>query len=367
MSINISTPKQDLVTILEKMSNHELTQSIKKVFHNERHLQADFILLLSEILTRRLHIQMGYSSLMVYCVSYFGLTEFSAYKRMQIARVAKKYPDLVEAIRARKMSLTVAAMIAPKLKDETASQQIRQCLGRSKDQVKKIIAVWEPQEDVKDSVRHMKPREKHEPARTPIADPAPAQDLSVSNCNLRLFFDGTAPILTPSTPREEIKPLSAERVSLRFSINLGTEEKLKRARELLGPSALADVFDRALDALLETKDPQRREARRAKKTVKKQVVEEKQATKPIPANVTPKLKDEVLARVGHQCSYVSPEGKRCEEKRRLELEHVKPRGKGGDHSDANLTILCKAHNLYRAQLHYGKAKMQTFLESRPPA
>ena len=57
---------------------------------------------------------------------------------------------------------------------------------------------------------------------------------------------------------------------LRFSIGEKTEEKLKRAKEILSEKAgftdsIEDIFDRALDALLEKEDPKRRQQRREKR------------------------------------------------------------------------------------------------------
>jgi hypothetical protein len=353
------------ITLIQDMSNHEITQSIDRTFKNERQLQADFLVLLSEISSRRLHIHLGYSSLMVYCVEHFGLTEFSAYKRMQIARAAKNYPGLIEAIRNNETNLTVAAMIAPQLKRETAAEQMKQCAGKSKGQVKKIIAGWNPQPDVKESIRHMKPSGGIPKAETSLENPAPAPNSKVSHQNFDDFFSEPNTNAPTKKSKEEMKPLSAESTSIRFCINAKTEEKLKRAQELLGKESMADVFDRALDALLQIKDPIKREERRAKKAQGKTAdTAQKEDKKIIPAVITPKLKDRVLTRANHQCTYVSPEGKRCCERRNLEVEHIRPRGKDGSNSDSNLTILCKSHNLYRAQLHYGKNKILSFAGKR---
>jgi hypothetical protein len=361
----MNATSQDLVSKIERMSNFEVSESIEKVFRRERHLQADFILLLNEISTRRLHVQMGYSSLMVYCVKHFHLTEFSAYKRMQIARASRTFPSLIDAIRTKKLSLTTAAMIAPKLKQERSEEQIQKCSGKSKEEVKKIIAGWEPKPDVKESIRHIHHRGE-QAACTTSPFPAPGTNSSASLCNFSAFFSEGEKSDSESRTKEEVKPLSAERTCLRFSINPKTEEKLKRAQELLGSNRLEDLFDVALEALLERKDPVRRQARREKKAAVKPKPTEQMpvVTNDSPKTITPKIKDKVLKQASHQCTYVSSDGQRCDEKRWLELEHIIPRGKGGDNSERNLTILCKAHNLYLAELHFGKEKVRTFCEVR---
>ena len=52
----------------------------------------------------------------------------------------------------------------------------------------------------------------------------------------------------------------------------------------------------------------------------------------------------VTLRDGGQCTYVSPDGRRCECSRFLHLHHVKPVVQGGENTVENLTTLCAAHH-----------------------
>jgi hypothetical protein len=70
------------------------------------------------------------------------------------------------------------------------------------------------------------------------------------------------------------------------------------------------------------------------------------------------LKDRLLRESGYQCTYVSPDGQRCKERQKLEVEHMRPRAKGGTNDPANLTILCRAHNVYRGAQQFGWEKMR---------
>jgi hypothetical protein len=146
--------------------------------------------------------------------------------------------------------------------------------------------------------------------------------------------------------------------------SLKTEEKLKRAKKVCGVEGLGKLLDLAFEALLEKKDPARREERRRKRETLQvaQHVESRHAepqakhpnTKPIPV----KLKDKLLREVGYQCTFVSPDGRRCTEKQRLEVEHVSQRAKGGSNDPSNLTILCRRHNVYQGAMHFGWEKMR---------
>jgi 5-methylcytosine-specific restriction endonuclease McrA len=62
----------------------------------------------------------------------------------------------------------------------------------------------------------------------------------------------------------------------------------------------------------------------------------------------------VWKRDGGECSYVLPSGKRCGERRFLEFDHVKPFALSGEHSAANVRLLCRSHNHYWAEQTYGR-------------
>ncbi len=56
-------------------------------------------------------------------------------------------------------------------------------------------------------------------------------------------------------------------------------------------------------------------------------------------------------------------GRRCAERRWLELHHDDPFGRGGDHEPSNLRLLCRTHNALMAEREYGKAVMERHLRN----
>jgi hypothetical protein len=63
---------------------------------------------------------------------------------------------------------------------------------------------------------------------------------------------------------------------------------------------------------------------------------------------------EVFERDGEQCTYADAEGRRCESKTLLELDHVAPRAHGGADDAWNLRVRCRAHNRMYAEQVFGK-------------
>lgn len=58
-----------------------------------------------------------------------------------------------------------------------------------------------------------------------------------------------------------------------------------------------------------------------------------------------------------QCAYVDERGRRCAEKRGLELHHREPHARGGPPVESNLELRCKAHNTLAAEDDFGRRYM----------
>ncbi|MBU8922974.1 MAG: HNH endonuclease, partial [Bacteroidales bacterium] len=69
------------------------------------------------------------------------------------------------------------------------------------------------------------------------------------------------------------------------------------------------------------------------------------------------VKDEIFRRDGNRCAYRSPDGRRCDSKWNLQVDHIIPFALGGSNSPENLQLLCRRHNQYKALKDFGKKKM----------
>src|SRR5262245_8724421 len=65
----------------------------------------------------------------------------------------------------------------------------------------------------------------------------------------------------------------------------------------------------------------------------------------------------VAERDGEQCTYVSPDGRRCEEKR-LEFDHIKAAALGGPPTVTNIRLRCRTHNGMAARQQFGDAYVE---------
>jgi 5-methylcytosine-specific restriction endonuclease McrA len=154
-------------------------------------------------------------------------------------------------------------------------------------------------------------------------------------------------------------PIAPARFKVTFTASAELEGKIGRARALLRhqiPSGdLAEIVDRAMTLLLAELDRKRCAAtERPRKSVADA------DTRPSSRHVPAPVRRTVWQRDGGRCAFVDADGRRCSATARLEVHHVVPFGRGGDHSVENLRLMCQSHNSYQAEVDYGR----TFIEAR---
>jgi 5-methylcytosine-specific restriction endonuclease McrA len=146
-------------------------------------------------------------------------------------------------------------------------------------------------------------------------------------------------------------------------------EKLKAIRELdahvqKDPTYL-ELFHRMADLVLNELDPRaKKPAPPAEPEVPSQKVAITQTTRePSKTRYIPEsLKREVWKRDQGLCTYQSPDGKRCKSRFALQIDHKIPLAWDGKTELANLQLLCRTHNQFKAIQQFGEEKMRPFLK-----
>src|SRR6476646_9538905 len=70
------------------------------------------------------------------------------------------------------------------------------------------------------------------------------------------------------------------------------------------------------------------------------------------------IKREVWQRDGRQCTYVGPDGRRCQERHGIEFEHRDGWALVREHRADRITLRCRFHNQYAADQLYGREFME---------
>jgi hypothetical protein len=256
------------------------------------------------------------------------------------------------------MSLTSVRLLRRHLTTENHEAVIARACGRSRREIEALVAELAPRPDVPTSVRKLpSPTATLRPATTPGLPVAPGE-AAIRSAEPSPPIAGPPPALPARRPI--IQTTSPERYRVQFTIGKESHDKLRRVQTLLRreipDSDPGAIFDRALTLLLEkvektklgrTAGPRRR--RPIRPGTDTDVREPGLGSRHVPQEV----KDAVSRRDAEQCAFVSPAGKRCTERTFLEFHHVQAYAKGGPATVENISLRCRRHNQYEADLVFG--------------
>jgi hypothetical protein len=141
---------------------------------------------------------------------------------------------------------------------------------------------------------------------------------------------------------------------VQFTARAELRDKLARLESLMQKD-LAAVIEVAVTEKLE-----RLESRRYGKTNAPRKSVDQTATTPDSRYIPAPIRRAVCERDSDQCTFIDARGRRCSEREGLEFHHRDPYGLGGDHSADNVFLMCHAHNLYLAELDYGRDMMDRY-------
>jgi hypothetical protein len=329
-------------TSLSHVSDRELVRGLASLVAQDRATTARLLAHIAEFDARRLYLPAAYPSTYAFCVHELRLSEDAAYKRIQAARVARLFPVIFEALGDGRLHLSAVGLLAPHLTPENADELLAAAAHRTKSEIEELLAKRFPRSETLGLVEAL-------PASPPVSDEqlAPGQVEAPGRERLGALTSQLA-------PRSKMAPVAPERFLLQLTIGRSTQDKLRYAQELLGHQLasgdLAQVLDRALDALIEKLERRKFAATRRPRR------SGRPSTHPrhIPAHV----KRAVWERDGGQCTFVSEAGRRCPARKLLEFDHVEEVARGGRATVAGIQLRCRAHNQYGADCAFGAEFMR---------
>ena len=349
---------------LTGLPDHVLLRDLAALVARDRSTSSELLQHLAEVDERQLHLPAGYPSLYQYCVAELRMSEDVAYKRIRAARAARDFPAILDRIEDGRLHLTAVVTLASHLTRENAAELLEAGSRKTKSELEQLLAERFPQADVPTVLQVIPVPRTAECAAvgsTPVQMGVPSIE-AVSSQSHELVPEpvvtthAPAPARVSVPPRmtpSRVTPLAPERYALQVTLAKATHDKLRRAQELLAhavPSGdIAEVLDRALDALIEQVE-KKRFAAASRPGVKRA----SKNTRHIPADV----RRAVQERDGGQCTFVSTSGKRCDARRLLDYDHVHPVARGGQATVANTRLLCRAHNQHAAERTYGAGFMR---------
>ncbi|MEZ4220178.1 MAG: hypothetical protein R3B13_04550 [Polyangiaceae bacterium] len=100
---------------------------------------------LAEVDSRRLYRERACSSLYAYCVYELRMSEDAAQRRVQAARLVRKFPELLDVVAAGELHLTGLLLLGPHLTHENLAQVLLLAKHRSKREILALVRRLDPQ------------------------------------------------------------------------------------------------------------------------------------------------------------------------------------------------------------------------------
>ena len=309
------------------LSDQELVSQVTSLCLEGRRLVARLIVHLIEIENRALDKTTACSSMWAFCTERLNMSEGETSRRLNAAKLVRRFPSLLGRLERGEVHLSALRKLGPYLNDENVDAIVEQARGKTRSQLDEMIARLFPRPN------------------------APSVEIQVvaSMTSATAAAPPALPITSALPCPARIEPLSTTGVLVQMTMTAEGYADLKRAKELLGHSVpdgdTVKVIERALRALVEKLEKERRA-----KTSRPQA--SVRGSKP--GHIAAATRREVFARDGEQCTHLDSDGRRCECRTRLELDHIQPRALGGSDDTSNLRARCRSHNLHAAEEIFGK-------------
>jgi hypothetical protein len=268
---------------LSHLTDPVLLRNLTTLVAKDRATTADLLAHLAEVDARQLYRPAGYASMYSYCVHELHFSDDSAYKRIQAARTAHRYPAIFTAIADGRLHLSAVVLLSSCLTPTNADELIEAASHRTKARMEEFLAErFRPELPARISPLPKRvngsapaPEDRHAPKLNGTSSPQPTHSVSPESNGAASStpadkLSRAAPgdpwqlapgrvelntFVSPSGFASRVAPLSPGHFSITFTMETAMHNKLLRAQTLLRNQVrsgdLAEVFHRALDVMLE--------------------------------------------------------------------------------------------------------------------
>jgi hypothetical protein len=333
---------------LKTMTDKDLVTTFENTMRHERRLVAESVCLLIEIVRRDLHARLGYPSVFAMLRDRCHLSESCASKRASAAVAARAYPEVLELLEQGTVNISNLSLVSRHLNDENKTAFLNAACQLTYRALEDFLVQRQgnpaPERTIIKKVCFS--------AVTPKVAAHPPEQHPLKGSPRDLFSRSHQP--EPSAPE----------VGLRVALTLGTEAKsaLEELQQRFPGKSVAEILTGALVARAKETSPAVKAApprRKGKSPEGSSVKSNKVRSRYIPKSV----RHAVFQRDQGRCTYIAPDGRRCEVSERLEYDHTKPFARGGETTVSGLRLRCRCHNLLAAKDDFGKAFIESHFAS----
>jgi hypothetical protein len=320
--MNLEFKLSDIQPNVKKLTDRVLLYQMDLLNVHERKVTVLVLRHLREIECRRLFVDLGFSSMHVYCIKHLKYSESQTQRRLSSARLMTELPEIEKDIQAGSLNLTNLA----KFQSFARAEKIASHPLNKEEKLEMLLQI---QNKPTRQVERELIQKSHQPEL--LAE-------KYHNISMVIAEGGSV------SQFAKFEALLSEE-------NQGLLQEFKN----LYAHELKDQANVSVLTFLLTKAVQH------KKKQKALIVKPKNnATPPSAPKVSP-LRTVVSAstrrfiwnRAGDCCEQALSAGKKCKSKYALEIDHIIGVALGGSNDIENLQLLCRAHNSRRAVKTFG--------------
>jgi 5-methylcytosine-specific restriction endonuclease McrA len=321
-----------------------LDQKLKSLVKTERKITHEILLTIQTIDLTKSYRELGYGSLYAYLTKEIGYSEGPAQSRIQAARLLKTVPEVSEALKAGDLNLSQMSMVQSAIRQEEQAENIQ----ISKEQKIEILQqlksknMFETMKTLKQELPSFQPPK---PRAIPVEDNQIKVSLQFEEKDwekvksLLAHFSHSVPdqkleslLLYWHSQVEAKKQKQKERVEKQEA----KSEKVATACGKEDPSKKKNENQSEQNLSRSEKSPLKQRHNQTLKRARRE-------------HISQNIKVRLMSRAQEQCEFRAADGKRCESKHFLEIDHIVPLAKGGSSEFQNLRIYCRAHNQLSAK------------------
>ena len=138
---------------VSRLSDQALGSELKASVAYDCTHTARQVALIAEFDKRKLYRPAGYESMFTFCVGELHLSEDAAYRRIHVARAARRCPGVLAALAEGRVHLSGLTQLARYLSPATVDELLAAATHKSKAQIERLLAERFPRPDLVSLVR----------------------------------------------------------------------------------------------------------------------------------------------------------------------------------------------------------------------
>lgn len=120
-------------------------RELAAAFAEERANTAQLLACIAEFDARRLYLSAGHPSIHSYCVHELHFSEEDAFERVRVARTARQFPAIFDALFEGRLHLSGVFSLAPHLTPENADELLCAAAHKNLSEIERLLAERFPQ------------------------------------------------------------------------------------------------------------------------------------------------------------------------------------------------------------------------------